>query len=133
MNTPTFALIRHYRTLNRKLLSPLVQSKIRIIQQVKNNISTVQDTKQPTYDGTAQSGLFKKDESASVLLSRQTVQMEIAQTDIDLILANPCLTVFAVEETTETDIVQNKTAQPDFVQNETNQAEQPRCKLFLLK
>lgn len=49
--------------------------------------------------------------------------MEIAQTDVDLVLANPSLTVFAVEETTETDIVQNKTAQPDFVQNETNQAE----------
>ncbi|CAB1320888.1 unnamed protein product [Coregonus sp. 'balchen'] len=85
------------------------------------------DTKQPTQDGTAQSGLFRKDEAASTLLIQtatvqaDSVQMEIAQTDV--VQADPSLTVFAVEETTETDIVQNTTAQPDFVPNETNQAE----------
>lgn len=44
--------------------------------------------------------------------------METAQTDVD---PNP--TVFVMEESTEKDIVHNKTAQPDFVQNETSQAE----------
>ncbi|XP_041739378.1 uncharacterized protein LOC121571770 [Coregonus clupeaformis] len=102
---------------------------IRIIRRVKNYISTVQDTKLPTQDATAQSGLCRKDEAASTLLVQTTsaqadsVQMEIAQTNVDLIQVDPNQTVFAMEETTETDIVQNKTAQPDFVQNETNQAE----------
>ncbi|KAM9416059.1 uncharacterized protein ACWYII_024599 isoform 3-T3 [Salvelinus alpinus] len=89
---------------------------IRILQRVKNNISTVQDTKQPAQNGTAQSGLCRKEIVSSV-------QMEIAETDVDLIQADPNPTVFVMEESTKTDIVHNKTAQPDFVQNETSQAE----------
>uniref|UniRef100_A0A4W5QND8 B box-type domain-containing protein n=1 Tax=Hucho hucho TaxID=62062 RepID=A0A4W5QND8_9TELE len=102
---------------------------IRILRRVKNYISTVQDTKQPAKNGTAQSGLCRKDEAASTLLVQTTnaqadsIQVEIAQTDVDLIQADPNLTVFVMEESTETDIVHNKTAQPDFVQNETSQAE----------
>ncbi|XP_035648528.1 uncharacterized protein LOC118397738 isoform X2 [Oncorhynchus keta] len=101
---------------------------IRIFQRVKN-ISTVQDTKQPTQNGTAQSGLCRKDEAASTLLvhtanaQADSVQMEISKSDDDLIQADPNPTVFVMEKSTEIDIVHNKTAQPDFVQNETSQAE----------
>ncbi|XP_029591232.1 uncharacterized protein LOC115175828 isoform X2 [Salmo trutta] len=100
-----------------------------ILRRVKNNISTVQDTKQPAQNGTAQSGLCRKDEAASTLLvhtantQADSVQMETAQTDVDLIQADPNPTVFVMEESTEKDIVHNKTAQPHFVQNETSQAE----------
>ncbi|XP_036827438.1 uncharacterized protein LOC110488271 isoform X2 [Oncorhynchus mykiss] len=101
---------------------------IRIFQRVKN-ISTVQDTKQPTQNGTAQSGLCRKDEAASTLLvhtadaQADSVQMDISKSDVDLIQADPNPTVFVMEESTEIDIVHNKTTQPDFVHNETSQAE----------